>query len=326
MKRRDFIVGAASAATCPFAARAQRPTLPVVGLLSSASADLFAGRVRAFVEGLSKTGYVDGRNVEIEYRWADGENERLPELAADLVRRRVKVIAAISGTPAALAAKAATTTIPIVFYVGGDPVELGLVASLSRPGGNLTGFTALTVEVGAKRLELLHQVVPTARIIALLVNPTNPIADTLSRDLQEAARTLGLKLHVVHASGEQDLEFVFATIADLGAGALVIGIDPFFNARSKQLAALALRHAVPAIFQYPDFVAAGGLISYGTSFTDPLQQVGVYAGRILRGEKPLDLPVQRATKVDLSINLKTAKALGLTVPETLLATADEVIQ
>ena len=211
-------------------------------------------------------------------------------------------------------------------YVGGDPVELGLVASLSRPGGNLTGFTALTVEVGAKRLELLHQVVPTARIIALLVNPTNPIADTLSRDLQQAARTLGLKLHVVRASGEQDLESVFATMADIGAGALVIGIDPFFNARSKQLAALALRHAVPAIFQYPDFVAAGGLISYGTSFTDPLQQVGVYAGRILKGEKPLDLPVQQATKVDLSINLKTAKALGLTVPETLLATADEVIQ
>jgi putative ABC transport system substrate-binding protein len=283
--------------------------------------------MRGFHEGLSETGYAEGRNLAIEYRWADGQNDRLPGLAADLVQRRATVIAAPGGAPAALAAKAATTTIPIVFLVAVDPVAAGLVASLNRPGGNLTGVSTLNVEMGPKRLELLHGLVPTATGVAVLVNPTNPAnTETILRDMQAAARTLGLKLHVFHASTERDFDTAFASLVRLQLGGLVIGTDGFLKSRSEQLAALALRHAVPAIFQYREFAAAGGLMSYGSSFSDSYRQVGIYTGRILKGEKPADLPVQQAVKAELIINLKTAKALGITVPLPLSGRADELIE
>jgi putative ABC transport system substrate-binding protein len=327
-KRREFITLLGGAAVAwPVAARAQQPAMPVIGLLASESPDPYANRVRAFRQGLDETGYVEGRNVTIEYRWAEGRNDRLPALAADLVRRQVSVIAAPGSTPGALAAKAATTKIPIVFVTGADPIAAGLVQSLSRPGGNVTGVATLNVEVGPKRLQLLHEVVPAASTMALLVNPTNPtLADALVRDAQAAARPLGLQLHVLHARTAPDFDKAFASVAELRAGALVIGADIYFNSQIEQLAALTLRHAVPAIYQLRAFATAGGLMSYGGSLTDAYRLAGIYTGRILKGENPADLPVQQGTKVELFINLKTAKALGLTVPLPLLARADEVVE
>jgi putative ABC transport system substrate-binding protein len=280
--------------------------------------------VAAFRQGLKETGYVEGQKVAIEFRWADGQYDRVPAMAAELVRRQVAVI--VANTPGVMAVKAATTTIPIVFTAATDPVKIGLVASLSRPGGNITGVTQLNAVVASKRLELAHELVPAATVIAVLVNPTQPTAETELKDLQAAARTLGLQLHVLHASTERDFDTVFATLVQLRGGALVIGNDTFFFSRSEQLAALALRHAVPAIFPDHVFAAAGGLMSYGGSTLNIYRIAGTYTGRILKGERPSDLPVQQATKFELVINLKTAKALGLTIPETLLATADEVIQ
>jgi putative ABC transport system substrate-binding protein len=327
MKRREFItlLGGAAAAW-PLIARAQQAAMPVVGFLGSDSPDLYADRLRAFREGLKETGYIEGQNVAVEYRWAQGQNHQLPALAADLLRGRVAVVVA-STTPSVLALKAATTTVPIVFFVAGDPVALGLVASLNRPGGNLTGTTTLTLEVGPKWLQLLHEMVPTAASFALLVNPSSPeLAEAQSRDLRAAAGKLGLQLHVLHASTDRDLDTVFANLAQLRADGLVISSDSFFFTRSDQLAALAARHAVPTIFGFREFAASGGLMSYGASVTDQHRTVGVYTGRILKGEKPVDLPVQQAAKVELIINVKTAKALGLTVPLSLLARADELIE
>ena len=326
--RREFItlLGGA-AAGWPLAGRAQQPAMPVIGFLGSASPERWASRMRAFHQGLNETGYVEGRNVAIEYRWAEGQNERLPTLAADLVARQVTVMVAPGSTPAALAAKAATTTIPIVFEVASDPVAIGLVSSLARPGGNITGVTSLNAEVQPKRLELLHELVPTATVVVLLVNPTNPnLAEFTTKNLHEAARSLGLELHILHASADRDFDAVFATLLQLRAGALVIGADPLFTSRLEQLAALTVRHAVPAVYQFREFTAAGGLMSYGGSLTDTFRAAGVYTGRVLRGDKPADLPVQQTTKVELFLNLRTAKMLGLEVPRTLVARADEVIE
>jgi putative tryptophan/tyrosine transport system substrate-binding protein len=299
--------------------------MPVIGFLNGASYELSAYLVRAFHQGLAETGYVEGRNVAFEYRSAEGQYDRLPALAADLVRRQVSVITA-TGTPTGLPAKAATTTIPIVFVTGSDPIEQGLVTSLSRPDGNLTGATTLAVELGRKRLELLRELVPKATLFGALINPTGPNLKAVSGDLEAAARALKLPIHVVHASSEHDFDAVFATLAQHRVGGVVIGTDTFFNSQSRKLAALTVRHALPAIYQYREFVATGGLMSYAGSITDAYRLAGIYTGRILKGEKPSELPIQQSTKAELFINLKTAKALGITIPQSMLVRADEVIQ
>jgi putative ABC transport system substrate-binding protein len=330
MRRREFIalLGGAAAPTFigPLAARAQRQRLPVVGFLSPATASANPQLIDAIREGLRETGYVEGRNVTLEFRWAEDNNERLPPLAAELVRLPASVIF-VSGYPSARAAKAATKTIPIVFNTGEDPVKLGLVESLNRPGGNVTGVTSLGGQLGAKRIELLREVLPASKIVGALVNPSNAVvAAAQIGDWQYAARQLGLELRVLHASSERDFDAVFASLLQPRVDALVIGPDSLTVSRSEQLGALALRHGIPAIFQFRPFAAAGGLLSYGSSITDAFRLAGTYAGRILKGAKPADLPVHQSVKIELLINLKTAKALGLTVPPTLLARADEVIE
>jgi putative ABC transport system substrate-binding protein len=308
------------------AARAQQPAMPVIGFLNTRALGDDPSLIAAFRLGLKEGGFVEGQNVAIEYRFADNKNDRLPELAADLVRREVAVIVAPSGIAAALAAKTATTTIPIAFRVGVDPVQAGLASSMNRPDGNATGVTTLGTELGPKRLELLHEFVPTAAVVAILVNPTNPSAERASKDLQAAALTLGLQTHIVQASSEHHFDAVFATLVRVRAGGLVISADNFFVARAIQLAALGLRHGVPMIDSSFEFAAAGGLMGYGSSVKEAYRLVGGYTGRILKGEKPAELPIQQSTKVELTINLKTAKALGLTVPLSLLGRADEVIE
>jgi putative tryptophan/tyrosine transport system substrate-binding protein len=327
MRRRDFIILLAGAmGGWPSAVRAQQKTVLVIGYLSGGSPGPFALLVAAFRQGLSETGYVEGQNVTIEYRWAENHDDRLPALAADLVGRRVDLIMASGGLPVALAAKSATSTIPIVFAAVSDPVENGLVASLARPGANLTGFSPFQYEMMPKRLELLTELVPHARVIALLVNPNDPRAEGLIRGMQEAARKKGVELPILKASTEGEIDAAFATLVQLQAGALVVGPDPFFNSRREQLVALASRHAVPAISPWRELAAAGGLISYGPSIAALLREAGIYAGRILKGAKPADLPVQQPTTFELVVNLKTANALGLTVPPSILARANEIIE
>ena len=328
MKRRDFItlIGGAAVAW-PLAARAQQLGVPVVGILAVASPETNAIRLRAFREGLSTAGYVEGQNINIEYRWAEAYTGRLPELAARFVEEQVAVLVTAGGTSAALAAKAATASIPIVFGIAADPVDVGLVASLNRPGGNVTGVTSLNIEVAAKRLELLHELLPSVTTMGLLVNPAVPaLAAPVSRISQAAAHSLGLHLHVVHASSDRDFDAVFEKLIQLHAGALVIGPDNLFTAHSEQLAMLTVRHALPAVYEFREFAAAGGLMSYGSSETEYYRLVGTYAGRVLKGDKPANLPVQQSTKVELFLNLKTAKALGITVPLPVSGRADEVFE
>ena len=327
MKRREFISLLGAVAAWPMAARAQQAAMPVIGLLGADSSDQYADRLGAFRQGLKEAGYIEGQNLAIEYRWANGNNDRLPALAADLAHLHVNAIVALGSTPAALAAKAATATIPVVFFVGADPVRLGLVASLARPGANLTGATTLNEELVTKRMELVHEAIPKATSLALLINPMSPtLAEATVKDAQMAARDLGLGLDILHASSERDFDSVFAALAQRQVGALVITTDALFISRSEQLGALALSHAVPAIFLYSEFVAAGGLLSYGPDLVEVYRLGGSYVGKVLNGAKPADLPVQLPTKFDFAVNLKTAKALGLTVPPSLLATADEVIE
>ena len=325
MNRRRFLgTVSASLLAAPLAVEGQQSAMPVIGYLHFASPGL-APTAAVFLQGLSETGYVEGQNVAIEYRYAEGRYDRLPALATDLVGRKVNVIAAV-GPPSAHAAKSATSTIPIVFAVGTDPVADGLVASLARPGGNLTGISNLAVELVPKRLELLSELVLRARVIALLVNPKNAYTEPMIRDVQEGARAKGVQLPILKAATESEIDVAFATLGNLHAGALVVGDDPFFTSRREQLVALASRHAVPAIYQFREFTAAGGLISYGSSLTALIRQVGIYAGKILKGAKPADLPIEQPTKFELVINLKTAKALGLTIPQSVLQRADELIQ
>jgi len=326
--RREFLsVLSGAAAGWPLVARAQQPAMPVVGILSTASPETFSTRLRAFREGLGVAGYVEGQNVKIEYRWDEAHSGRLPELAAQLVDHQVAILVAAGGTASAQAAKAATATIPIVFGIGSDPVGLGLVASLNRPGGKVTGVTSLNVEVAPKRLELLHELLPSVTIMALLVNPAVPdLAEDAARVSQAAAHAAGLQLHVLNASSERDFDTVFETLTQLHVGALAIAPDNIFTAHPEQLAALTIRHALPAVYEFRQFVAAGGLMSYGSSQTEYFRLIGTYTRRILKGDKPADLPVQQSTKLELMINLKTAKALGLTVPLSILGRADEVIE
>jgi len=327
LRRRELITLLGGVAAWPLTARAQQPALPVIGFLSSESPALFANLLDAFRQGLGEVGYVDGQSVAIEYRWAEGQNNRLPALATDLVHRRVRVIAVPVTTPGALAAKAATTTIPIVILTAADPVALGIVDSLNRPGGNITGVTSLGEELVAKRLELMHELLPSAAIMALLVNPANTaLTASTTKAARAAASALGLQLHILEASSEREFDTIFVALAQLRASALIIAVDSFFTGRRKQLAALASRHRVPAIYQSRDFAEAGGLMSYSANLRDALRLVGLYTGRILKGEKPADMPVQQATKVDLIINLKVAKTLGITVPNTLIGRADEIIE
>jgi putative tryptophan/tyrosine transport system substrate-binding protein len=332
VRRRDFIslIGSAAASSSvfwPLAARAQQAPKPVVGILGATTAQGYAAQLTAFHQGLKEVGFVEGRDVTIEYRWADDRYERLPALAAELVRLQVAVIATIGGNAASLAARAATTTIPVVFHGSIDPVEAKFVASLNRPGGNMTGVVTLNVDTGQKRLELMHEVVPAATSIGLLLNPNNSTATAVqSKDLLAAAATLGVRLHIVHASSESEIDAAFRSLMEKGAGGLVVGTDGFFVSQSERLAALAAHHALPTIFQYRAFAASGGLLSYGGSVTDSYRLSGIYTGRVLKGDKPAVLPVQQATKVELIVNLRTARALGLTIPLPLLGRADEVIE
>jgi putative ABC transport system substrate-binding protein len=326
LKRREVVALLGGVAVAwPLTARAQQPAMPVIGFLNSASPEGYSPFVTAFRQGLREAGYVEGQNATIEYRWAEGQYDQLPALAADLVRRNVTVIAATS-TPAARAAKAATSTVPIVFTTGDDPIKLGLVASLSRPGGNATGVSSLLAELGSKQLGLLRQLIPGITAIAALMNPNFPGIERQLRDVEAAASTLGLQLTVLSASSEREIDAAFATMAQKGSGALLVGPDPFINARRDQIVALAARHAIPAIYPVREFAVAGGLMSYGSDFADSYRQAGIYTGRIVRGEKPADLPVQRSTKFEFVINMQTARALGLEVPLGLTAGADEVIE
>jgi putative tryptophan/tyrosine transport system substrate-binding protein len=323
MRRRDLLLLLVGAMTAARPLRAQQKAMPVIGFLSAGSPN--ASLVTAFRQGLGESGYVEGQNVAIEYRWAEGRFDRLPAMAADLVSRKVNVIATLGGTPSALAAKTATSTIPIVFS-SGDPVEQGLVDSLARPGGNLTGFSIMNTELMPKRVELVSELVPQTKVIALLVNPNNPNTEGIAREVQDAARVKGLQVQILKASTESEIDTAFASLVQQNAGALVVNVDPFFNSRREQLLALASRHAVPAIYGWRELAVAGGLMSYGMNFALNYREVAIYVGKILKGAKPADLPVEQPTRFELVVNLKTAKALGLTVPPSILARADEVIE
>jgi putative tryptophan/tyrosine transport system substrate-binding protein len=326
MRRRQFISLLGGAAVWPLGARAQQPAMPVIGFLNGGAQDASTGYTAAFRKGLSESGYAEGRNVTIEYRWAANENDQLLEFAADLVRRRVAAIVTTGSQPAILAAKALTSTIPIVFYTAGDPVQAGVVASLNRPGGNVTGITSMGGELGGKRLELLHELVPGAARLAVLVNPTSPTTEFVSRDMQAAAAAIGRQIEILTATTSREIDTAFKILAQKRADALFVTPDSLFNNHRVQLQTLAARHGVPAIYPVREYAEAGGLMSYGTSIADVYRQVGIYTGRILKGDKPADLPILRATKFELVINLQTARALDIEVPPGLLARADEVIE
>lgn len=326
MKRREFIAGLGIAATLPLPARAQKSILPVIGILGAPSAATYARNVAAIHQGLKEVGYVEGTNVTVKYRWADGQYDRLPVLASELVEKGVAIIITIGGAPSTIAAKKATSTIPIVFTMTADPVQLGLVASFNRPGGNITGIAILGVALEAKRLEILHELVPAAKLIAVLINPKNPQTESQAAELVSASRTAGQEILLLKASNNEEIDAAFETLAERDAGAVVVGQDTFFTSQPAQFAALAKRYAKPTISAWREHVGAGTLISYGASIADGYRQAGVYAGRVLKGEKPADLPILQPTKFEMVINLKTAKELGVTVPPSLLAQSDEVIE